>query len=181
MTGNIVTQKTPNAAGAAITVRAPQAEDGPALYELVAACAPLDPNSRYCNLLHCTHFGASSVAAVRGDELVGFVSGYRIPDTPRTLFIWQVAVAPTARRIGLGLRMLNALLERDSCHDVHSLHTTITPDNHASRALFTALARARGADLTESVWFESERHFRGAHADELLLRIGPFRTGAGAS
>lgn len=158
----------------AIALRQPVASDGPALHDLVAACAPLDANSRYCNLLHCTHFATTSVAATRAGELVGFISGYLLPTEPRTLFVWQVAVAPSARRQRLAQRMLRDLLQRPACRHVEFLHTTVTPDNRPSRALFSSLARALSAPLQESIWLESERHFSGAHDDEVLLEIGPF-------
>src|SRR5690606_17223851 len=79
----------------AIVLRAPVAEDAADLHQLVADCPPLDPNSLYCNLLHCSHFSGTSVAAVRRDEqgkerLVGFISGYIPPGQPDTLFVWQV-------------------------------------------------------------------------------------------
>lgn len=157
-----------------LELRPPQAGDGPALHRLVAQCPPLDANSLYCNLLHCTHFSPTSVAAVVGTELLGFISGYLVPDLPSpTLFVWQVAVAPNGRRRGLALAMLHALLERFACREVRFLHTSVTPENSASRALFETLARELDAPLRESLWFSRERDFDGAHADELLLEIGP--------
>ena len=156
-------------------LREPLATDAAALHRLIAASPPLDANSLYCNLLHCTHFSATSVAATGAGELVGFVSGYRVPDQPRTLFVWQVVVSPTARKHGLAQRMLREILSRSACRQMEFLHTTITADNTASRALFAALARELSAPLAESVWFEREQHFAGAHADEILLRIGPLR------
>jgi L-2,4-diaminobutyric acid acetyltransferase len=163
-----------NTPATAITLRPPRATDGPALHRLVAASPPLDPNSLYCNLLHCTHFAGTSIAAERNGKLAGFISGYRIPERPQALFVWQVVVAQAARGQGLGLSMLRALLLRPACTGVTELHTSITPDNLPSRALFTALARALDAPLRESTWFERDAHFGGAHADEILLQIGPF-------
>src|SRR5690625_5487399 len=70
--------------------RKPSAKDGYPLHELVAASPPLDPNSAYCNLLQCTHFADTAVAVLQDDQLVGFVSGYLLPNQPSTLFVWQV-------------------------------------------------------------------------------------------
>lgn len=168
----------PSGGTARIDLRFPEATDGMALHHLVAACPPLDTNSAYCNLLQCTHFRDTSIAAERDGELVGFISGYLVPDTvvpqARALFVWQVAVSPSARKCGLASRMLHGLLERPACRDIEFLHTTVTPDNAPSRALFTAFAKSMSAPLTEDIWFERERHFGGAHDDEVLLRIGPF-------
>src|SRR5690606_15860277 len=71
----------------AIRLRRPRAADGAALFDLIAACPPLDLNSRYCNLLHCTHFADTSVAAERDGVLVGFISGYLPPRRSDTLFV----------------------------------------------------------------------------------------------
>lgn len=167
----LVPTATPSSA---ITLRPPRANDGAVLHRLVAASPPLDPNSLYCNLLHCTHFAGTSIAAECDGELAGFISGYRIPERPQALFIWQVVVAASARGQGFGLSMLRALLLRPACTGVTELHTSITPDNTPSRALFMALARTLDAPLRESLWFARDTHFGGAHADEILLQIGPF-------
>ncbi len=157
-----------------ILLRAPRSEEGYAVHQLVAACPPLDPNSVYCNLLQCTHFAETSVAALRGDRLVGFISGYRLPERPEVLFIWQVAVGEEARGCGLASRMLQHILQRPASRGVTHLETTITPANQASWALFRGLARTLNAPLSDSVLFERETHFGGEHDSETLVRIGPF-------
>lgn len=159
-----------------IVLRVPLAEDGPRLHKLVAQCPPLDPNSIYCNLLQCSHFAATGVAAELDGELVGFVSGYRIPDRPDTYFLWQVAVSEKGRGAGLAKRMIRHVLQRPQHHDIRFLETTITPDNAASWALFRGFARDMEAELEDAVLFEREAHFHGAHDDEHLLRIGPFNS-----
>jgi len=175
MVKNSFSQVRSNRGEAGIHLREPCAEDGAALNQLVEACPPLDPNSLYCNLLQCTHFRSTSIAASEAGQLLGFISGYLIPESPDTLFIWQVAVAPAGRRRGLALRMLKGILERPACERVEFVHTTVNPDNTASRLLFGALARDFEAPLRESVLFDRKTHFAGAHPDELLLNIGPLR------
>ena len=157
-----------------ITFRKPRSTDGLAVNRLIADCPPLDTNSVYCNLLQCSHFADTSIAVERDGELVGFISGYRPPAKPETLFVWQVAVSPNARGIGLGKRMLATLAERLRPAGVKFIDTTITPDNEASWALFRSVARQFGADTAEDPFFLGDEHFGGNHADEILLRIGPF-------
>jgi len=157
-------------------LREPAAGDGPAVFDLIARCPPLDANSRYCNLLQCSHFAATSIIAVAAANgaALGFVSGYRIPDRPDTLFVWQVAVDPAARGQGLALRLLHNLLARSGLADIRFLETTIGPDNRASWALFERLACGLSAATATTTLFDSQRHFAGRHPDEVLLRIGPF-------
>lgn len=156
-----------------LELRTPIDTDGMAVHQLIAQCPPLDTNSAYCNLLQCAHFGATSVVAERGEELVGFISGYRIPSRPQTLFIWQVAVSASGRGQGLAGRMLAHILDRPENGDISHLETTVTEDNKASWALFEGLAKKRNATLERTVMFDHEQHFRGSHATEMLAQIGP--------
>lgn len=156
-----------------LLLRCPVAEDGPAITGLIAASPPLDGNSAYCNLLQCSDFAGTCVVAEREGGIVGWVSGYRPPSHPGRIFVWQVAVAASARGEGLAGRMLDALLARPAVRGCTTLTTTITEDNHASWALFSAFARRHGAELSRSPRFERGAHFAGAHATEWQASIAP--------
>lgn len=160
----------------AIAIAAPRAEDGADVHDLIAACPPLDGNSLYANLLQCTHFARTCALARRGGDAVGWISGYRLPERADTYFLWQVAVHESARGEKLAKRLLADIFARPSCDGVRFLETTITPDNDASWALFRSIARWLGAPLNDSVFFDRDVHFRGRHASEVLVRIGPFET-----
>lgn len=154
-----------------LRLRRPEAEDGAALFRLVKRCPPLDQNSRYCNLLQVTHFNQTAIVAESEGDLVGFVTGYRIPGREHVLFVWQVGVAEEARGQGLAPRLLTALIDRQE--GVTHLETTVTADNTASQSAFEKLADMLGARLERTALFEVE-HFEGKHDAEVLLRIGPF-------
>jgi len=155
-----------------ITYRFPNASDGADVWQLVRSCKPLDENSLYCNLLQCDHFAGTSIIAERRDGvIVGWISGYLIPDEPDTLFIWQVAVAPSAQGKGIARKMLSKLVERDICRNVSALKTTITDDNAASWALFSSFAKMQGGDLRRQPHFERDAHFGNAHATEHMVTI----------
>lgn len=158
----------------AIELMAPKDTDGMLVHKLVAQCPPLDTNSAYCNLLQCSHFADTSVAAVSEDKLVGFISGYILPARPNTLFIWQVAVSEQARGQGLASKMIRHILDRENCSQVSFIETTITESNKASWALFEGAAKKLDAPLERSVMFEQQAHFHGEHDSEMLVRIGPF-------
>lgn len=160
---------------ATITLRQPTEQDGYSLHQLIERCQPLDVNSVYCNLLQCTDFSATAIAAEdQQGNLVGFISGYCLPARPDTLFIWQVAVDSSMRGQGLGLRMLLALVQRVAAEQgIRYLETTISPDNNASIALFRKAFTELGINHQTRVLFSSEQHFAGLHADEVLYRAGP--------
>ncbi|SMX42953.1 diaminobutyrate acetyltransferase [Actibacterium lipolyticum] len=151
-------------------LRKPDATDGAAIWALVKSCKPLDENSMYCNLIQADHFRDTCVVAEIDDEVVGWISGHMIP-VKQELFVWQVAVSPKARGLGLGRKMLFALIERDGCNDATHLKTTITKGNDASWALFGSFARAIGGALTDAPHFERDTHFEGHHDTEHLVTI----------
>jgi len=158
----------------AIELKVPKDTDGMSVYKLVQDCPPLDTNSAYCNLLQCSHFADTSVAAVLDGQLVGFISGYILPARPDTLFIWQVAVSDKARGQGLASKMIQHILDRPNCSQVAFIETTITESNAASWALFESAAKKLNAQLERSMMFEKQAHFQGEHDSEMLVRIGPF-------
>ncbi|MGD2116620.1 MAG: GNAT family N-acetyltransferase, partial [Acidobacteriota bacterium] len=81
----------------AVTIRAATPEDGGAIWRLVKDSRVLDVNSSYAYLLWCKHFGHTSVVAELDGEPAGFVTGFRPPEHPEVIFVWQVAVAAAAR------------------------------------------------------------------------------------
>ena len=152
---------------------APAARDGSAMWRL-ATDVGLDRNSPYKYLLFCRDFSGTSVVARHGDVLVAFVTGYRRPVSPETLFVWQVAVSTDWRRCGLGLATLDHLRNRLAGDGVRWLEASVTPSNHASRRLFLSFAEGTGASWAESELFDASA-FPFPHESESLLRIGPLR------
>lgn len=157
-----------------ILYREPSLADGMSVFRLIEGFPPLDTNSSYCNLLQYGYFSSTSVAAEHEGELVGFISGYWVPERPGTLFIWQVAVDESARWPGLASQMLLHILNRPACYGIHHLETTITEDNKPSWALFESLAERLDAEVQSSIWLDKQTHFDGQHLYKSLVRIGPF-------
>lgn len=155
-----------------LALRRPTRADGAAIWRLVEDGSVLDRNSPYVYLMWCAFHADASVVAERNGQLVGFVCGLRPPERPDALFVWQVAVDPGQRGLGLAGRMLDALLERPG---VRWLEATVTPDNDPSRALFRGLARRHALPCDEQdEWLAADDFPAGCdHAPETLFRIGP--------
>jgi L-2,4-diaminobutyric acid acetyltransferase len=157
-----------------IHLRTPTVADGPALWKMALDSVTLDVNAPYAYLLWCRDFAASSVIAEVDGEPAGFVTGYRRPAQPGTLMVWQVAVNDAHRGMGLAGRMLDHLAAALVADGGTHLETSITPDNAASRRLFTAFARRWDTALECSELFEAGL-FPESHLAEELFRIGPLR------
>ncbi|WP_046319641.1 diaminobutyrate acetyltransferase [Mycobacterium sp. UM_Kg1] len=157
-----------------VRLRTPTVADGPRLWRMAVDSATLDVNAPYAYLLWCRDFAATSVIAAVDGHPGGFVTGYRRPTHPEVLMIWQVAVDAAHRGAGLAGLMLDHLASRHVAAGVTHVETSITPDNAASRRLFTAFARRWEAPLACSELFEAGL-FAESHLAEELFRIGPLR------
>lgn len=158
-----------------VEIRTPTVADGTSLWRLAAGTGVLDVNTPYAYLLWARDFAETSVIAEVDGEPAGFISGYRRPSDPETLFIWQVAVDSRFRGRRLASRMLGTLVDSVA---PRRLETTITSDNAASIALFTGLARDKNAEITTTALF-NEAVFPSAeesgevHAAEDLYTVAP--------
>ncbi|MEU9983989.1 diaminobutyrate acetyltransferase [Streptomyces sp. NPDC050856] len=162
------------AAPQAIGIDTPRVEDGAAIWRIARDSEVLDLNSSYSYLLWCRDFAATSLVARGADgEPIAFVTGYVRPQRPETLVVWQVAVDRAHRGRGLAGVLLDALTARVRGQGVHTVETTVTPDNTASDRLFTSYAERRGAALEREVLFDGDLFPEGTHQPEVLYRIGP--------
>lgn len=163
-------------AGAPTLLRAPVGTDAARVSALIAATPALDDNSLYANLLQCSDFSSTCSLAERDGGVLGWMSGYVPPDHPDTLFVWQICVSHAARGQGIARRLIADVLARPANAHIRQLACTITEDNAASWALFSAVARALDAPMQRAGRFEADAHFAGQHASELGVTIGPFHS-----
>ncbi len=157
------------------TLRCPTVDDGVAIWQLVRETGVLDENSAYAYLLLCRDFARTSLVAERDSQLAGFVTAYRPPQRPQVLFIWQIGVSQSARRQGLGLRLLSELVTRcrDDASAIDFVEATVASSNSASRRLFDALAEQLGVPLRSAEGFTEEAFPPVGHEAEPLIQIGP--------
>jgi len=155
-----------------VEFRRPTLSDGLEIHRLIAGSPPLDLNSVYSYYLFGAHFAETSVVAETNGEIVGFISAYRIPQRPDTLFVWQVVVSKALRGRQIARRMLEAVLQRHQAGELGFVEATVNPSNRASRSLFERLARDRGTRLLESEFLDAAAFGPGSeHEPEILLRI----------
>jgi L-2,4-diaminobutyric acid acetyltransferase len=159
--------------GQTISLRAPTTEDGAEIWRLARSCG-LDLNSPYLYLVWCRDFADTSVIAEVDGVAIGFVTGYRRPAEPATLFVWQVAVGKAWRRKGLAIAML-AHLRDQLAPGLRFVEASVTPSNEASAGLFRSLAASSGVEVASGELFGGFEFPRECpHDAELLMRVGPF-------
>lgn len=156
-----------------IKISKPCKEQGKKIYELVKSTKVLDVNSEYLYLLQTTHFSDICSVATYEDKVIGFVSGYMIPNEPNTLFIWQVAVDSDFRGNDLARRLIMDIIQRKELN-VNYLHTTVSPSNSASIRVFEKVAAYFETQMTNETFIEVN-DFIGDHEEEVLYKIGPFK------
>ncbi|NDK91665.1 diaminobutyrate acetyltransferase [Gordonia desulfuricans] len=166
------TATSPRAPSAAPTLRVPTVTDGAAIHQIAERSRVLDVNSGYAYVLWCHDFADTSVVAEIEGTPVGFVTGYRRPDDPATLMVWQVATGESYRGLGIAAAMLHHLLDRTAAQGVSRLQTTISPDNPASQRLFAAVAAQRGLRFSRRDLFAADL-FPDSHQPEDLYTLEP--------
>ncbi|MEO6988178.1 MAG: diaminobutyrate acetyltransferase [Aquihabitans sp.] len=154
------------------TVRSGRATpgDGAAMWEL-ADQSTLDSNSPYAYIMWGDYFGLTSRVAHDETGLIGFVMGFRPPEKPDTLFVWQVGVSPRARKTGLASRLIEEIWAANE--GLRFLESTVTPNNAASERLFRSFAERHKAAVETTVHYGEELFPVGDHEAEIRFRIGP--------
>lgn len=157
-----------------ITIRPPCLNDGAAISRLVKESQTLDVNSSYLYFLLSDHFSQTCAIAEVDKRAVGFVTAYRLPQDPKVLFVWQVAVDSAMRGQGLALRLLQSLVTRDWFKQIREVQCTISPSNQASNALFVKWANTLGAELQITDYLTTD-HLGDGHEAEPLVSFSIHR------
>lgn len=157
-----------------LRIRPPRLEygDGEAMWRLARESGVLEENAEYTYHMFSHFFQEACVVAEVDGRVAGFIAGFRPPDRPDAVFVWQIAVSTEHRGQGIAAAMLHGLFQRLS-PDVQFLEATVTPSNEASQRTFRKVARDLEALCNETVLFPGERFGGPSHEDEVLFRIGP--------
>ena len=153
------------------TIREPEKNDAKHIYDLVKKSKVLDLNSQYLYLLQSTHFKNSCSVALFENQIIGFVSGYYLPNENDSLFIWQVAVDENHRGKNLALNLIDNIVSRKN---IRYLISTVTPSNISSQIVFEKFAKKYEANIKKNTLFFIE-DFIDSHEEEVQFKIGPIK------
>lgn len=160
--------------GRTIYFRQPNENDGSEMFRIVEESKVLDVNSSYSYLMWSKYFHETSIVAECEDKVIGFVSGFIQPTSLDTLFVWQVAVDPEYRGLGLATKLIEQLLDHLRDNDVNYLEATVTPSNIPSSKLFKGIAEKHDTECSVFECFSKDQFPDPSHEAELTYRIGPF-------
>ena len=150
-------------------IRHPEKKDGLAIYRLVKKTKVLDVNSSYLYNLIGEHFSKTSLVITDKNSVVGFISGYLLPDKPDTLFIWQVGLDESLRGKGMAKKLVTKLIQIHS-DTITTVHTTVSPSNVPSNKLFDSIAKEFNTTI-EHETFLDQSDFEAGHEEEILKII----------
>ncbi|WP_299704755.1 diaminobutyrate acetyltransferase [uncultured Tateyamaria sp.] len=156
-----------------VRFQSPNLVHAPSIIELVNETPSLDSNSEYAYALWCTHFAEQSVVALRDDEVIGFLTGFRSPGRPDTYFLWQTATKPRHGVAGLGVDMIDYAVRREIKRGASRIEASVDDQNKAIRLLMKSLAKRLKGRIEEELLFPGSllAGQRDAHHDETLMRI----------
>lgn len=154
--------------------RSPSKSDGAKIWSIVKDSGKLDVNTPYfyATMSHWFSSSCMLVEDVHNNCLVGVIIGFRQPENPNTLFIWQITVAKEYRGQEIALKLVDKLASEA---DIQYVEATIAPSNAASRRLFEKWAAKQQAAIEKSEGFGVEIFPNEAHEQEDLYRIGPLK------
>ena len=156
-----------------IKITFPTKENGSAIAKLVQCCPPLDLNSTYHYLIQSHYFNQTCSVAFEGEKVIAFVSGFIKPTNKNCLFIWQVAINEDYRGKGLGIELIEFLLDQNK--NISIIETTITKNNIASRRMFQKIVEKYQARMSEEILFDKYEEFSNEHDSEILVTISPIK------
>lgn len=156
-----------------ILFRKPQKNDAKEIVNLIKTGGTLDINSEYLYLLQSTHFNETCSVATYEDEIIGFVSGYLVPNEEEKLFIWQVAVSSKFRGQNLAMQIIMDIFNRNnSIKEIKYILSTVSPSNESSQKVFEKIAKHLDTKIENKTLFSLD-DFIDAHEIEVQYLIGP--------
>lgn len=156
-----------------INIKKPTKKHFNNVFNLVKNSKVLDVNSEYLYLIQTLHFTDTCSVALDEDKVIGFVSGYTIPNQKDKLFIWQVAVDSNYRGQNIALKLIDFIIKNNK--SIKYINTTVSPSNNSSIRVFEKLANSYTCPINKIDCFEANE-FINAHEEEVLYEIGPIDT-----
>src|SRR5699024_5879755 len=144
------------------------------MFRIVEESKVLDVNSSYSYLMWSKYFNETSIVAECEDKVIGFVSGFRQPTSLDTLFVWQVAIDPAFRGLGLATKLIEQLLKQLG-DAVRYLESTVTPSKIPYSKLVKGIAEKNNTNCSIFERISEDEYPEPSHEAEINYRVGPIK------
>mgnify|MGYP001048111246 FL=1 len=117
------------------------------------------------------YFGDSIFLARDGDDLVGYVLGFRSQVDSSVFYLWQIGVIKEHRGTGLAQRLVSALLGKASEMGAKRMHVTAEIDNIASWKLFLKMGfeNISSGETVEKYGQKAMVNYYGSGTDQVFM------------
>lgn len=132
-------------------IRGGSEADVAAVHAFVADCPPLTLHTEFTYWVLLRYWGSYCLIAEEDGMIASVLLAIGTSSAEDLVYLWQIGVAPRARRSGLAQRMLQEFAARASSDGRTRVQVSIAPDNPASLRLFAQLALEQGDELREVV------------------------------
>jgi len=154
-----------------IKLRNIQEGDISEIISLANSCLHVEDHSPFVYWMLSKYFNNITFVAINGadNSIVGFVSGVIASNSRKIGYIWQVAVDPTKRRIGIGTKLITKIITELQSQQLKGVEFSIDPVNYASKKMILSTFEMLGLiveekdkfsiHIEEIDWAESHQHF----------------------
>ncbi|WP_163934196.1 GNAT family N-acetyltransferase [Paraferrimonas sp. SM1919] len=107
------------------------------LLALMHSSDTIDHHNSYTLWQAAQFDGDLFLTAQLNGQMVGYIFGRQ---TSNGVLLWQICVAKSQQNKGIGMSLATAFCKAAQVKGIEQIQLTITPDNQASKSLFTQLA-----------------------------------------
>ena len=117
-------------------IRKATQEDFLRVHQFTAGCPPMENYPEHVYKIILRYFGDCCFVAEENGQIVGFAMGIVPQSFPGTFFLWDMGIAPSFQRQGIGGKLVREIENELKELGFHRIELTIDPVNIPSRKFF---------------------------------------------
>ena len=122
--------------------------DIPEIRKCVNKCTPLDIHTPYTYWVIANFFSECSFTISYENKIIGFITS--IKSFNNVFFLWQMAVLPDFREMGLAQILIDNVVEVIKKQNIYSLYASIDASNIKSMNAFHKYAKSKNYSLLKT-------------------------------
>ncbi len=117
-------------------IRKATQEDFLSVHRFTAGCPPMENYPEHVYKIILRYFGDYCFIAEENRQIIGFAMGIVPQSFPGTFFLWEIGVAPSFQRKGIGEKLVREVENELRKLEFKRIEVTIDPVNIPSQKLF---------------------------------------------